>query len=199
MDAQDNFDFNRTHLGEDRYLTHLLMEQRREKYRIGFCPAARCKTEGCNSLRSLMKQRRRWYLGTLTNEIYMLTSPKVWWQFPALNTLISLSALKNGPLFVYVFLTEALLNRGTVITIGFAVLIFIPIWLFVSAFAMSVKRWKIIWGYPLVLLFLPILSATFQLYGMLTFRVRTWGGPRAVVSELAVIDVRADKQFATAV
>lgn len=188
MDAEDNFDFNRTHLGEDRYLTHLLMEARREKYRVGFCPAARCKTEGCESLKSLMKQRRRWYLGTLTNEIYMLTSPVLWWQFPALNILIALSALKNGPLFVYVFLTEALLNRGTIYTIGFAILIFVPIWLFVSSFAMNVNRWKVIWGYPLVLLFLPILSAIFQMYGMMTFRERTWGGPRAATQDVAVLE-----------
>jgi chitin synthase len=187
MTAEDNFDFNRTHLGEDRYLTHLLMEDRAEKYRIGFCPAARCKTEGCDSFRSLMKQRRRWYLGTVTNEIYMLTSPILWRQFTGLNILISLSALKNGPLFVYVFFLEAALGHGTLITIGFAVLIFVPIWLFVSSWAFYINRIKVAFVYPLLLLFLPILSAIFQLYGMLTFRDRKWGGPRADADTTEVV------------
>ena len=101
MNADGNVDFARTHLGEDRYLTHLLMESRPEKHRIGFCAAAKCKTEACEGFFSLMKQRRRWYLGTMTNEIYMLTSPVIWSQFPALNVLMAVSAIKNGPLFIY--------------------------------------------------------------------------------------------------
>ncbi|CEP02194.1 chitin synthase [Plasmodiophora brassicae] len=206
MTAEDNFDFNRTHLGEDRYLTHLLMESRTVKYRIGFCPAARCKTEGCEDFRSLMKQRRRWYLGTLTNEVYMLTSPVLWRHFTGLNVLIALLALKNGPLFVYVFFLEAALGHGTVTTIGFAILIFVPIWFFVSAWAIHINRYKVIFGYPMNILFLPIFSSVFQLYGMLTFKVRSWGGPRQSAAQ-AVVQVepkerltrRRDAQVASAV
>jgi chitin synthase len=179
MEASDNVDFARCHLGEDRYLTHLIMESRKEKHRIGYCLAAKCKTEACEDFRTLLKQRRRWYLGTLANEIFMLTSPILWRQFPALNFLVSLQALKNGPLFLYVFISESLLGKGTLLTIGFAVLIFGPIWLFVSAFGISINRKKVIWAYPLIVLSLPIMSAMFQIYGMITFRTRTWGGPRA--------------------
>ena len=130
-----------------------------------------------------MKQRRRWYLGTVLNEIYMLTSPTLWKQFPALNTLVGLSALKNGPLFVYVFMTEVAFGRGTIMSIAFAVLIFVPIWLFVVAFGIRIRRFKIAWFYPFLLVFLPIMASIFQVYGMMTFRVRSWGGPRAQAAE----------------
>lgn len=203
MDASDTYDFNRTHLGEDRYLTHLIMESRPEKYRIGFCPGARCKTEACDNFRSLMKQRRRWYLGTVLNEVYMLTSPTLWKQLPGLNTLVALSALKNGPLFVYVFLVEVILGRGSGLSLAFAGLIFLPIWLFVMSFGIRIKRTKIAWFYPILLVVMPILASIFQVYGMMTFRVRTWGGPRAQAAEedeeldqasVDVLDDELDKQ-----
>ncbi|CEP00011.1 hypothetical protein PBRA_007745 [Plasmodiophora brassicae] len=182
MDAVDTFDFNRTHLGEDRYLTHLIMEKRPEKYRIGFCPSARCKTEGCETFRSLMKQRRRWYLGTVTNEIYQLTSPIIWRQFPGLNCLIGLSALQNGPLFIYVFFLQILQGQGTWYSYGYAVGIFGPIWMFIIFVGWKIGRRKITWFYPIVLVCLPIMAASFQVYGMMTFNVRTWGGPRAAAA-----------------
>ena len=180
MEATDNVDFARTHLGEDRYLTHLLMEAKPEKHRIGFCAAARCKTEACEDVWQLLKQRRRWYLGTMTNEIYMLTSPIIWRQFPALNALISFSAVKNGPLLIYVFLAEFLIfNNAKALPIVLFAMIFMPIWMFVSAYGLAINRKKIIWCYPFIILVLPILASWFQIYGMMTFRQRTWGGPRA--------------------
>jgi chitin synthase len=179
MNASDSFDFARCHLGEDRYFTHLLMEQRSTQYRIGYCSAARCKTEGCDSFYQLLKQRRRWYLGTLANEVHMLCSPLLWHHVPGLLTLQIFTSLKNGPLFLYVFVSEQVLGRGTWLTLGIAVLIFGPIWLFVATFGFKIHRRKIAWCYPFVVLLLPIMSALFQLYGIYTLRVRTWGGPRA--------------------
>ncbi|CEO98779.1 hypothetical protein PBRA_006893 [Plasmodiophora brassicae] len=257
MDAVDRFDFNRTHLGEDRYLTHLLMERCADRYRIGFCPSARCKTEGCDSFRSLLKQRRRWYLGTLMNEVYQLASPILWRQYPGLNGLIGLSALRNGPLFVYVLFLQlmhgqgtwysyayaqrrrwylgtlmnevyqlaspilwrqypglngliglsALRNgplfvyvlflqlmhgQGTWYSYAYAVSVFGAIWMFVIAAGFKIGRLKIAWFYPVVLVCLPVMAAVFQVYGMLTFNVRTWGGPRTAAdraSESALDEV----------
>ncbi|XXQ37835.1 chitin synthase [Plasmodiophora brassicae] len=192
MDAVDPFDFNRTHLGEDRYLTHLLMEKRPERYRIGFCPSARCKTEGCDSFRSLLKQRRRWYLGTLMNEVYQLASPILWRQYPGLNGLIGLSALRNGPLFVYVLFLQLMHGQGTWYSYAYAVSVFGAIWMFVIAAGFKIGRLKIAWFYPVVLVCLPVMAAVFQVYGMLTFNVRTWGGPRTAAdraSESALDEV----------
>lgn len=57
--CEDLFDYGKTHLGEDRWLTHLLMIGVQQRYQIQMCPSAFCKTEAVRSFRSLLKQRRR--------------------------------------------------------------------------------------------------------------------------------------------
>jgi hypothetical protein len=96
---------------------------------------------------------------------------------------------------VYVFFIAALINRGSPATIGFAIFIFGPIWTFVSLFAIRNGRIKVMFGYPLIILFLPIFASIFQVYGMMTFRVRSWGGPRAaVVAQSAPVGEKAAKE-----
>ena len=71
-DADSTFEFCRRKLGEDRYLTHLAMEAF-PAYSIGFIPDAISKTEAPDNFANLLKQRRRWLLGSLANEVYCLT------------------------------------------------------------------------------------------------------------------------------
>ncbi|KAJ3060578.1 hypothetical protein HDU98_003477, partial [Podochytrium sp. JEL0797] len=162
MVATDSFDFSRRHLGEDRYLTHLIMEDAPQKYRIGFCSSARCKTEACLSLVSFLKQRRRWYLGTVTNEIYQLTSAKLWTQYPLLNILSAFAAQNNVPLISIVLLEEQLRSDRVVTTYLYVALAYGPIWLFVILFGFRLNRKKIACFYPLTLIALPVLAAAYQ-------------------------------------
>ncbi|KAF9342327.1 hypothetical protein BGX26_007789, partial [Mortierella sp. AD094] len=80
--VSDLWDFGRSHLGEDRYLTHLLMTKATRPKLIQFCHRATCKTEPVREWRNLMKQRRRWFLGFLTNEGAFLSDPHLWWKYP---------------------------------------------------------------------------------------------------------------------
>jgi chitin synthase len=70
------YDYHRFYLGEDRYLTHLLMEA--FPWKIGFCEAARCKTDAPKELSALLKQRRRWALGHIANDTWMMSSLELW-------------------------------------------------------------------------------------------------------------------------
>ena len=172
-------EFARSHLGEDRYLTHLLMEARPERHRIGFCAEAVCFTHACDSLSSLFKQRRRWLLGTLTNEVHMICSPVLWKTMPALMFLQSLSSLRNGPLFVHAAISEAPLGRAPfVTTIGTLLLAYVPIWLLVCLYGSSLRQKSTYFMYPVLLLINPIFGALYSLHALVTFRRRTWGGPR---------------------
>ncbi|KMU86177.1 class VI chitin synthase [Coccidioides immitis H538.4] len=83
----DLFDFGKCHLGEDRWLTHLFMIGARERYQIQMCTSAFCKTEAVQTFRSLLKQRRRWFLGFITNEVCMLTDARLWFRYPVLCLL----------------------------------------------------------------------------------------------------------------
>ena len=60
--------FNGIILGEDRFLTQLLLEGSTTRGTVGFCPSARCKTDACGDVWTLVRQRRRWYLGGVINE-----------------------------------------------------------------------------------------------------------------------------------
>lgn len=71
--CDDLFDYGKCHLGEDRWLTHLFMIGAKERYQIQLCTGAFCKTEAVQTYKSLLKQRRRWFLGFITNEVCMLT------------------------------------------------------------------------------------------------------------------------------
>ena len=85
------YQFHRYHLGEDRYFTHLLMIKPGEKAILKFNPEARCKTEAPDDLWTLLRQRRRWYLGTICNAIADIMTPKLWINFPL---FLSASAFK---------------------------------------------------------------------------------------------------------
>ena len=76
--CDDLFDFGKCHLGEDRWLTHLFMIGAKERYQIQMNPGAFCKTEAVQTFKSLLKQRRRWFLGFITNEACMLTDIRLW-------------------------------------------------------------------------------------------------------------------------
>lgn len=85
--CEDLFGFVKYHLGEDRWLTHLYMIGAQKKYQIQMCPSAFCKTEAVQTYRALVKQRRRWFLGFITNEACMLTDWRLWKKYPLLVIL----------------------------------------------------------------------------------------------------------------
>jgi len=82
--CDDLFDYGKTHLGEDRWLTHLFMIGAQKRYQIQMCTSAFCKTEAVQTFQSLLKQRRRWFLGFITNEVCMLTDARLWRKYPLL-------------------------------------------------------------------------------------------------------------------
>ena len=68
LDTTRTFHYHRYHLGEDRYLTHLLMELY-PRYSVGFCFSARCKTEAPDTWGKYCKQRRRCKFASFDNSI----------------------------------------------------------------------------------------------------------------------------------
>ncbi|RMZ79964.1 hypothetical protein DV738_g3087, partial [Chaetothyriales sp. CBS 135597] len=76
--CNDMFDYGKTYLGEDRWLTHLFMLGATERYQISMSTSAFCKTEAVRSFRTLLKQRRRWFLGFITNEFIIASLAANW-------------------------------------------------------------------------------------------------------------------------
>lgn len=179
--CEDLFDFGKCHLGEDRWLTHLFMIGAKERYQIQMCTSAFCKTEAVQTFRSLLKQRRRWFLGFITNEVCMLTDIRLWYRYPMLclvrfmqNTIRTTALL----FFIMVISVMTTSNKVENLPVGFIAVSLGLNYLLMLYFGAKLRRYKA-WLYPLMFILNPFFNWLYMVYGIFTAGQRTWGGPRA--------------------
>ncbi len=179
--CDDLFDYGKCHLGEDRWLTHLFMIGAKERYQIQLCTGAFCKTEAVQTYRSLLKQRRRWFLGFITNEVCMLTDIRLWKRYPLLcivrfmqNTIRTTALL----FFIMVLSIITTSNKIKNLPVGFIAVSLGLNWLLMLYFGAKLRRFKI-WLYPVMFVINPFFNWVYMVYGIFTAGQRTWGGPRA--------------------
>lgn len=179
--CEDLFDFAKCHLGEDRWLTHLFMIGAKQRYQIQMCTSAFCKTEAVQTYRSLIKQRRRWFLGFITNEVCMLTDWRLWKRYPLLvivrfmqNTIRTTALL----FFIMVLALVSTVAKVKDLPVGFIGVSLGLNWLLMIYFGAKLRRFKI-WLYPLMFVLNPFFNWYYMVYGIFTAGQRTWGGPRA--------------------
>ncbi|KAF9208770.1 hypothetical protein BGZ59_010445 [Podila verticillata] len=181
----DLWDFGRSHLGEDRYLTHLLMTKAARPKMIQFCHRATCKTEPVREWRNLMKQRRRWFLGFLTNEGAFLSDPALWRKYPWLLSFRMIQDIVNGTSMVsYATITAVVtgIQNWSWIWLGLLISYFCINWglMFVYGFWIGRKKAFL---YPMMFVVGPFVTWFLLVYGVITANERTWGGPRADASK----------------
>jgi chitin synthase len=179
--CEDLFDFGKCHLGEDRWLTHLFMIGARKRYQIQMCTSAFCKTEAVQSFESLLKQRRRWFLGFITNEVCMLTDIRLWARYPILCTIRFMqNTIRTTALLFFIMVISILTtsNRVDNLPVGFIAVSLGLNYLLMLYFGLVLRRFKA-WLYPLMFLLNPFFNWLYMVYGIFTAGQRTWGGPRA--------------------
>ena len=179
--CDDLFDFGKCHLGEDRWLTHLFMIGAKGPYQIQMCTGAFCKTEAVQTFSSLLKQRRRWFLGFITNEACMITDVRLWRRYPLLclvrfmqNTIRTTALL----FFIMVISLITTSKRADDLPVGFIGVSLGLNYLLMFYFGFRLKRYKA-WLYPLMFMLNPFFNWIYMMYGIFTAGQRTWGGPRA--------------------
>ncbi|KAJ3069258.1 hypothetical protein HK102_006966 [Quaeritorhiza haematococci] len=182
LQTEATIDFHRFYLGEDRYMTHLLMETQLKPYSVGFVPSARCKTEAPDTVQTLLKQRRRWYLGAISNEIFMFLTPQLYPRFPVLMLFLmiqfcwrNISILNYIAAFYYGI-------AGFKLDLWMAIIVVAPYalrWLYITVIALFIKRSKMSFMFPVFSIVQPFLLMLYSLYAVLHLTTRTWGGPRA--------------------
>lgn len=179
--CEDLFDFAKSHLGEDRWLTHLFMIGAKKRYQIQMCTSAFCKTEAVQSVRSLIKQRRRWFLGFITNEVCMLTDWRLWKRYPILIMVRFMQNTIRTTALLFFIMTVALISTAKKVNdlpVGFIAISLGLNWLMMIYFGAKLRRFKI-WLYPMMFILNPFLNWYYMVYGIFTAGQRTWGGPRA--------------------
>ncbi|KAJ1331643.1 chitin synthase [Microdochium nivale] len=193
--CEDLFDFAKSHLGEDRWLTHLFMIGAKKRYQIQMCTSAFCKTEAVQTTASLIKQRRRWFLGFITNEVCMLTDWRLWKRYPILLVLRFMqNTIRTTALLFFIIILAMLTTTKspTDLPIQFIAISLGLNWLMMLYFGAKLKRYKI-WLYPVMFVLNPFFNWYYMVYGIFTAGQRTWGGPRA---DAATADVDTTPQQA---
>jgi len=179
--CDDLFDFGKCHLGEDRWLTHLFMIGAKERYQIQVCTGAFCKTEAVQTYKSLLKQRRRWFLGYITNEACMLTDARLWRRYPLLCIYrFAQNTIRTTALLFFILVLSLVTTEQSIKTlpIGFIGVSLGLNWALMFYFGGRLKRFKI-WLYPIMFVVNPFFNWVYMVYGIFTAGQRTWGGPRA--------------------
>lgn len=174
----DSFEYQRFYLGEDRYLTHLLME--REPWKMGFCEAARCKTEAPDTLMGLLKQRRRWFLGHISNDTWMISSLKLWKTYPVLTLFNFLNNSRNTSVYIYLLYFILYLNKNVPIVLWllYVILPIILNWVCIMYYAFRLRRKMNMVFYLMIVVLQPIFSMMFMYYTIYTIKTKSWGGVR---------------------
>ncbi|KAH9222140.1 chitin synthase-domain-containing protein [Leptodontidium sp. 2 PMI_412] len=179
--CEDLFDYGKCHLGEDRWLTHLFMIGAKKRYQIQMCTSAFCKTEAVQTYTSLVKQRRRWFLGFITNEVCMLTDMRIWKRYPILAMVRFMqNTIRTTALLFFIMLISIISTSKKIqnLPVGFIAISLGLNWLMMIYFGIKLKRYKI-WLYPLMFIVNPFFNWYYMVYGIFTAGQRTWGGPRA--------------------
>ncbi|MCJ1268187.1 hypothetical protein MMC22_008073 [Lobaria immixta] len=179
--CDDLFDYGKCHLGEDRWLTHLFMIGAKERYQIQLCTGAFCKTEAVQTYRSLLKQRRRWFLGFITNEVCMLTDIRLWKRYPLLCVVRFMqNTIRTTALLFFIMVLSIITTSNKVknLPVGFIAVSLGLNWLLMLYFGAKLRRFKI-WLYPIMFIINPFFNWVYMVYGIFTAGQRTWGGPRA--------------------
>lgn len=178
VEYQDITDYHRFYLGEDRYLTHLLMES--EPWKIGFCEKAKCKTNGPKTLQSLLKQRRRWALGHIANSTWMMSSIKLWELYPILSLFNFFNNARNSSIYIYLLYFIVLFN-SQITLITYLLFIILPIvlnYIFIIFYAVTTRRRMNILFYIIIVILEPIFNMMYLYYSIYTINKQTWGGIR---------------------
>ncbi|ODQ55657.1 hypothetical protein SAICODRAFT_87754 [Saitoella complicata NRRL Y-17804] len=179
--CDDLFDFGKCHLGEDRWLTHLFMIGAKRRYQLQMCSGAFCKTEAVLTFESLLKQRRRWFIGYITNEACMLTDIRLWRRYPILCLVrLMQNTIRTTALLFFILVLSVITTNQTIgqIPVGFIAFSLGLNWALMIYFGLKLRRFKA-WLYPLQFVISPAFNWIYMVYGIFTAGQRTWGGPRA--------------------
>lgn len=161
-----------------------------------------CKTEAVQTFKSLLKQRRRWFLGFITNEVCMLTDIRLWKRYPLLLLIrLAQNTIRTTALLFFIMIISLLTTSQKVknLPVGFIAVSLGLNWALMIYFSAKLGRWKISL-YPLMFVVNPAFNWLYMIvrpdtqntrsqpkltsnftkqYGIFTAGQRTWGGPRA--------------------
>ncbi|PVU87481.1 hypothetical protein BB561_006309 [Smittium simulii] len=173
-------------LGEDRYLTTLIMKHF-PQYKTKFTSDARCKTTVPDTWSVLLSQRRRWINSTVHNLVELMFLPKLCgFCFFSMRfvVFIDLFGTLTMPCTVMYLLYLAYLGISKTSQVGYISLILIGAIYGLQAVIFIIKRqWQHIGWMLIYILAYPLWSLYIPIYSFWHFDDFSWGNTRIVIGE----------------
>ncbi|KAI9223337.1 hypothetical protein BC828DRAFT_376195 [Blastocladiella britannica] len=142
---------------------------------------------------SVVRQRRRWFFGAISNEVYMLTDSNVWTKFTFMNTFKTIQIAFRTNFFsqvvMSVFAVASVHNEPNSL-IPLIISAGVPLVLnYIAAIATAIKlgHSKVFFMQPIMLITMTVVQVFIDFYALFTIRQRSWGGPRHMVAEPAEV------------
>lgn len=175
-------------LGEDRYLTTLLLKTFPKRHNV-FVPSATCRTNVPDSISVLLSQRRRWVNSTIHNLMELILIRDLCgifcfsMQFMVAMELIGSITLPAATGFtLYLIINSSLSDSPEVLPlILLAAILGLPVILML----ITIKRTKYVIWFFFYLIALPFWQIVIPLYAFWHFDNFTWGETRKVIGNNA--------------
>ncbi|PVU92514.1 hypothetical protein BB561_003778 [Smittium simulii] len=177
---------NLLHLGEDRYLTTLMLKHF-SNYKTKFISDAKCDTNAPESWRVLLSQRRRWINSTVHNLFELTFLPNMCgfccfsMRFIVFIDLIS-TIIMPATVAYLAILTYQLINADSNTS-------YISLYLLAAIYGMQAmvfiihRQWQHIGWMIIYLLAIPLFSFIIPVYSFWHFDDFSWGNTRVVVGD----------------
>ncbi|KAJ2051377.1 hypothetical protein H4S04_002016 [Coemansia sp. S16] len=177
---------NLLHLGEDRYLTTLVLKYF-PYYKNKFVPAAKCMTNAPDQLSILLSQRRRWINSTVHNLFELMFLPQLCgfccfsMRFVVFIDLIS-TIIMPATLVYLAYLVYQLTNPDSTTS-------YISLYLLAGIYGLQAlifilkRQWQHIGWMIVYILAIPLFSFLIPIYSFWHFDDFSWGNTRVVVGE----------------
>ncbi|KAI8336402.1 chitin synthase [Choanephora cucurbitarum] len=177
---------NLLHLGEDRYLTTLMMKHF-PQYKMKFTPHAQCKTVAPDRWQILLSQRRRWINSTIHNLFEVVLLPDLCgfccfsMRFVVLIDLIGTLTLPVSVVYMVYLIYVIASHTGPIPVLALAMLAGIY---GLQAILFILKRqWQQIGWMIFYILAIPVFSFFLPIYSFWHFDDFSWGNTRVVVGD----------------
>jgi len=183
------FDFEWSQLGEDRFLTTLLLRTFPNR-KMMFCPYARCRTVAPDTFSVLLSQRRRWINSTIHNLMELVLVRNLCgtfcfsMQFIVFIDLVGTIVLPIAICLTYTLIINYIFNPPA--SFGDAIpLVLLAGVLGLPGFLILLTTFKIVYvGWMLIyLIALPIWNFVLPVYAFSKFDDFSWGETRKVAGE----------------
>ncbi|EPE09997.1 glycosyltransferase family 2 protein [Ophiostoma piceae UAMH 11346] len=187
---------NLLHLGEDRFLTTLLLKHH-SKYKTKYINSAHAWTIAPDTWQVFLSQRRRWINSTVHNLMELMPMAQLCgfccfsMRFVVLIDLMS-TIIQPLTLCYIVYLVVLVVTKGTVVPITAFILLGVIYGLQAIIFILH-RKWEMIGWMIMYVLAIPIFSFGLPLYSFWHMDDFNWGNTRVVAGEKGKKKVISDE------